>query len=335
MTVTMPIPRRPLVDRFGRKHNYLRISVTDRCNFRCAYCMPHEDMEWKERAEILTFEEIERLSRLFAEMGVDKIRLTGGEPTTRKGIADLASKLASIEGIKTLHMTTNGDALQMVAPSLKLAGLTGLNISLDTLKKDRFYEITRRNRLDRVLEGIETVLGLGFQRVKINVVVMAGVNDDELPDFIEKFWNRDVDIRFIEFMPFLSNRWQKGKLLPYKTMRAILDERFTLVPRLGEASDVAQEFDVIGGSVRVGFITSMTESFCGGCNRIRLTADGRLKVCLFAKTGPSLRDAMRSGATDDELENLIRDALYGKWAAHPPMERLVQVNDLPMISIGG
>jgi cyclic pyranopterin phosphate synthase len=164
---------------------------------------------------------------------------------------------------------------------------------------------------------------------------MAGVNNDELPDFVEKFWNRDLDIRFIEFMPFLSNGWQKGKLLPYKTMRAILDERFTLVPRLGEQSDVAQEFDVIGGSVRIGFITSMTESFCGGCNRIRLTADGRLKVCLFAKTGPSLRDAMRSGATDDELETLIRDALYGKWAAHPPMERLVQVNDLPMISIGG
>ena len=297
--------------------------------------MPHENMEWKDRAEILTFEEIERLSRLFADLGVDKIRLTGGEPTTRKGISELVASLASIDGIRSLHMTTNGDALAAVAPSLKLAGLKGLNISLDSLKPERFYEITRRNRLDRVLEGIDLSLAIGFEKAKINVVAMAGVNDDELPDFIERFWDQPIEIRFIEFMPFLSNGWQKGKLIPYKKMKEILDGRFSLTALAGSATDVAKEFEVAGAQVRVGFITSMTESFCDGCNRIRLTADGRLKVCLFAKTGPSLRDAMRSGATDDELEALIRNALAGKWAAHPPMEQLVQVNDLPMISIGG
>ena len=329
-------PARPaLVDRFGRRHNYLRISVTDRCNFRCAYCMPHEDMEWTPRSEILSFEEIERLTRLFVSMGVDKVRLTGGEPTTRKGLVDLVSSLSPIEGLRSLLMTTNGDAMSTMAVSLREAGLQGLNISLDTLKPDRFFEITRRNRLDRVLDGIEAVLASGYESVKINVVAMTGVNEDELCDFIDHFRDCPVEVRFIEFMPFLSNGWQKGRMLPYAEMRRRLESKFQLTPLETEKSAVAKEFAVEGAKVRVGFITSMTDDFCGGCNRVRLTSDGRLKVCLFAKTGPSLRDAMREGASDDDLAETIRTALDGKWAGHPPMNRLIESNDLPMISIGG
>jgi len=327
--------RQPLTDRFGRRHNYLRISITDRCNFRCEYCMPKEDMEWTPRSEILSFEEIERLSRLFVSLGVDKIRLTGGEPTTRKGLPDLVSKLRAIGGIGPLLLTTNGDALTLLAKPLRDAGISGINVSLDTLKPDRFYEITRRNRLDQVLAGIGAALDAGYESVKINVVAMAGVNDDELCDFIDHFHDQPVEVRFIEFMPFLSNDWKKAKMLPYDQMRSLLESKYNLTPIPTERSAVAKEFAVQGAKVRVGFITSMTDDFCGGCNRLRLTADGRLKVCLFAKTGPSLRDAMRNGATDDELADTICTALDGKWAGHPPMHRLVETNDLPMISIGG
>ncbi len=327
--------RAPLTDSFERRHNYLRISLTDRCNFRCAYCMPVEDMEWTPRQDILTFEEIERIAKLFAAMGVDKIRLTGGEPTVRRGLVELVSKLRAIPGIETLSMTTNGDAFAALASPLKQAGLRAVNISLDTLKPDRFFEITRRNRLDRVLSGIRAALASGFDSVKINVVAMAGVNDDEFTDFLDYFHKENVEIRFIEFMPFLSNGWTQASLIPYKQIKAELEKRFKLSPVDTEPSAVAKDFKIEGSNARVGFISSMTDHFCGGCNRIRLTADGRLKVCLFAKTGPSLRDAMRAGSTDDDLEQLIRSTLSGKWAAHPPMDQLIRVNDRPMIAIGG
>lgn len=324
-----------LIDRFGRKHDYLRISVTDRCNFRCTYCMPHEDVDWTPRSEILSFEEIERSARLFVSLGVNKIRLTGGEPTTRKGLVDLVQRLSNIEGLDHLLLTTNGDALPTLASPLRQAGISGVNISLDTLRSDRFFEITQRDKLDHVLKGIETALSVGFETVKINVVVMSGVNDDELCDFVERFHNQAIEVRFIEFMPFLANDWEKTKLVTYANMRKKLEERYTLLPIPGQKSDVAKEFMVDGANMRVGFITSMTDNFCGGCNRVRLSSDGRLKVCLFAKSGPSLRDAMRSNASNAEIAEVIRIALDGKWAGHPPMNRLIEVNDLPMIGIGG
>lgn len=327
--------RPPLVDTFGRRHNYLRISVTDRCNFRCAYCMPHEHMEWTPRAEILTFEEIERLASLFAAMGVDKVRLTGGEPTTRKDFVQLVEGLHRIEGIKKLLLTTNGAAMSGMAQQLRSAGISGVNISLDTLRADRFFEITGRNKLGQVLDGIDAAIESGFESLKINVVVMSGINQDEIPEFVDRFRNLPIEVRFIEFMPFLDNHWNASKLVPYKEIRRQIESRFTLMPIAGERSDVAKTFGVLGTSMRVGFITSMTDHFCGGCNRLRLTADGRLKVCLFAKTGPSLRDAMRAGASDNILEDTIRRALDAKWAGHPPMDRLIESNDLPMITIGG
>ena len=292
-------------------------------------------MEWTPKSEILSFEELERLSRLLVSLGVDKVRLTGGEPTLRKGVVDLVATLRSIHGLDSISMTTNGDALSGMASRLRASGLNGLNVSLDTLKPDRFYEITRRNRLDRVLAGIADALAAGFDSVKINVVAMAGVNEDELCDFVDHFRDEQVEIRFIEFMPFLSNGWHKGRMLTYAEMRKRIEAKFELSPVKLEDSAVAKVFDIKGAAAQVGFITSMTDHFCGGCNRLRLTADGRLKVCLFAKTGPSLRDAMRSGATDDDIVDTIRTALNGKWKEHPPMNRLTQVNDLPMITIGG
>lgn len=331
----MPDVRAPLVDRFGRRHNYLRISVTDRCNFRCAYCMPNEEMEWSPKEDILTFEEILRLSQIFVSLGVDKIRLTGGEPTIRRGLTELVAGLGALDGVKDLLLTTNGASLATMASDLRTAGLTGVNISLDTLKADRFLAVTKRDRLKHVLDGIDAAFSAGIPKVKINVVAMAGVNEDELVDFVDRFRDRDMEVRFIEFMPFLANDWNRNKLLPYAEMRRIIESSFELEPMETEVSAVAKEFRVKGAKVRVGFITSMTEDFCGGCNRLRLNADGSIKVCLFAPSGVSLRDAIRNGASDDDVAEMIRTALFGKWAGHPPMDRLIAVNDRPMIAIGG
>ncbi len=287
------------------------------------------------RADILSFEEIERLARLFAQLGVDKIRLTGGEPTTRKGLPDLVERLRGIEGVDRLLLTTNGAAMRSLARPLRTAGIDGVNISLDTLDPERFLQITRRDQLNNVLDGIDASLEAGYDSVKINVVVMADVNDDELCQFLHHFRHRPVEVRFIEFMPFVENGWKRGKMMPYADMRNCIEKEFCLTPVPTESSAVAKEFLVQDASVRVGFITSMTEHFCDGCNRLRLTSDGRLKVCLFGKTGPSLRDLIRSGATDDEITEAIRVELDGKWAGHPAMTRLVESNDRPMITIGG
>lgn len=287
------------------------------------------------RAGILSFEEIERLTRLFAGLGVDKVRLTGGEPTTRKGLPELVSRLHGISGVDQLLLTTNGDAMSASAQTLRDAGIHGVNISLDSLDPKRFAEITRRDHLERVLAGIDASLKAGFESVKINVVVMSGVNDDELCQFVQHFRDQPLVVRFIEFMPFLSNDWHQGKMVPYAEMRRKIESEFSLIPIINEKTAVAKDFLVEGAEVRVGFITSMTEDFCGGCNRLRLTADGRLKVCLFAKTGASLRDAMRSGAADAEITEIVRAELNGKWAGHPPITRLLNTNDRPMITIGG
>ena len=297
--------------------------------------MPHEEMEWLPRQEILTYEEIERLASLFVSLGVDKVRLTGGEPTVRRDLDKLVEKLGGIVGLEKLYLTTNGATLKSLAHRLQSAGLSGINISLDTLDPHRFFEITRRGHFSRVLDGIEAALEVGFESVKINVVVMAGVNDDELCNFVHYFREQPVEIRFIEFMPFLANGWERAKMMPYKQMRETIEQKFKLVQVDTDKSAVAKEFRLEDSLVKVGFITSMTDHFCDGCNRIRITADGRLKVCLFSKTGPSLRDPLRAGASDDDLAEIIRSALNRKWAGHPPMSQLIQTNDRPMITIGG
>ena len=325
----------PLVDKFGRRHSYLRVSLTDRCNFRCVYCMPADGVDVKPKDEILSFEEIVRLTKVFARLGVDKVRLTGGEPTVRKGLDGLMSDLSAIPGIERILMTTNGSTLSTHAQIYRDAGLNGLNISIDSLRPDRFAEITRGADLAKVMAGIERALDTGYDSIKINVVLMAGVNEDELCDFVQFAVDRKTHVRFIEFMPFVGNGWDKGGVVPYRQMRATIEEKFKLVPIEVEKSAVAKEFTVAGTGGSIGFVTSVTDDFCGGCNRIRLTAEGQIKTCLFLLAGTSLRDMVRSGASDDELAVAIRAALMTKWAGHPPMERLIGLDDRAMVQIGG
>jgi cyclic pyranopterin phosphate synthase len=297
--------------------------------------MPAEGLEWKEREEILTFEEIERLTRIFARLGASKVRLTGGEPTVRKDIERLMASISNISGVRTLLMTTNGFRLAERAVPYRESGLNGLNISLDSLRPDRFRQITRTDNFAKVWHGVEAALEAGFDPVKINVVVMAGVNEDELVDFVELTRGLPLNVRFIEFMPFLGNGWTKGELYPYRRMREDIEARFRLEALESDPSAVAKDFRVPGFAGSVSFVTSMTESFCAGCNRIRLTADGCLKPCLFGPLEVSLRDPMREGASDDDLEAIIRATLLRKDWGHAPAELIRVEGNRPMISIGG
>lgn len=325
----------PLVDRFGRRHSYLRISVTDRCNLRCRYCMPAEGLPWLERADVLSFEEIEKLARIFVAGGVDKIRLTGGEPTVRRELPALMRRLSAIDGVKSLLMTTNGWTLAAKAREYRDAGLTGLNISLDSLRADRYKEITLSDGLGKVLAGIDAALEAEFESVKVNVVLMAGVNEDELLDFVELARERPINVRFIEFMPFPDNEWNVGRVYPYRQMLARIGERYELKRLPGEKTAVGKDFSIDGFQGTLGFVTSMTDSFCGDCNRLRLTADGQLKVCLFSNGERSLRDLIRAGATDEEVVGAIRTELDHKWKEHPPMEQLFRLENRRMVQIGG
>ncbi len=325
----------PLVDRFGRRHSYLRVSVTDRCNLRCRYCMPAEGLPWLERADVLSFEEIERLARIFVAAGVDKIRLTGGEPTVRRELPALMRRLSAIDGVKSLLMTTNGWTLAAKAKEYRDAGLTGLNISLDSLRADRYKEITLSDGLSKVLAGIDAALDAEFESVKVNVVLMAGVNEDELLDFVELARERPINVRFIEFMPFPDNEWNVGRVYPYRQMLAQIGERYELKRLPGEKTAVGKDFSIDGFQGTLGFVTSMTDSFCGDCNRLRLTADGQLKVCLFSNGERSLRDLIRAGATDEDVVGAIRTELNSKWKEHPPMEQLFRLENRRMVQIGG
>ncbi|MCW5942084.1 MAG: GTP 3',8-cyclase MoaA [Fimbriimonadaceae bacterium] len=329
------VPTAPWTDSFGRRHTYLRVSITDRCNFRCGYCMPAEGVNWRPRTEILSFEEIERLVRLFVRGGVTKVRLTGGEPTVRKDLEELIERLARIEGLGEVWMTTNGSTLAKKADAYRTAGLKGLNVSLDSLRRARFAEITRRDELPKVLDGIDAALAAGFRPLKINVVVMAGVNEDELLDFADFAVDRPVQVRFIEFMPFKGNEWQRGDLYPAAQMREDLRTRYRLAPLTVGPNAVAREFAIEGGKGSVAFVASMTESFCEGCNRLRLTADGMVKSCLFLRADGNLRDPLRTGADDETLARIVRDSLARKWKEHPPMENLLSTNDRSMLEIGG
>jgi len=324
-----------LIDRHGRRHSYLRISVTDRCNLRCAYCMPPQGIAWTPRADVLSDDEIVRLARVFVGLGITKIRLTGGEPLSRRGIEDIARRLSALPGLLALVMTTNGISLDRRARALRDAGVDGLTISLDTLRRDRFLEIAKRDQFQAVMDGISASIEAGFTPLKINVVVMKGVNDDEILDFVAWAKDRPVNVRFIEYMPFPDNHWSTGGLMPWAEMRALIEQRYTLVPLAGDASAVGKDFRLKGHPGTVSFVTSMTESFCGGCNRLRLTCDGNIKSCLFHPAERSLRDAMRGGADDAEIERLILMAVDAKPAAHPPMEELLTVKNRAMIEIGG
>jgi cyclic pyranopterin phosphate synthase len=330
----MTIPNR-LIDRHGRRHSYLRMSITDRCNLRCTYCMPPQGIDWTPRAEILTADEIVRLGTIFVGMGITKIRLTGGEPLSRRDVGQIAERLGALPGLKTLAMTTNGISLAKRAEALRSMGLNALTISLDTLRRDRFKEIAKRDQFGAVMAGIEAALAAGFAPLKINVVVMRGVNDDEILDFVDWARDRPINVRFIEYMPFPDNKWSTGGLMPYAEMRALIAKTHELIPLVGERTAVGKDFRLAGHSGTISFVTSMTESFCGGCNRLRVTADGNIKSCLFHPAEQSLRDCMRAGGSDADIERLILGAVDGKQAAHPPMEELMTMKNRTMIEIGG
>ncbi len=305
-----------LVDPFGRIIRDLRISVTDRCNFRCTYCMPAEGMEWLPRSEVLSFEEIYRVSRIFVErFGVEGIRLTGGEPTVRAHLPMLISQLSGL-GVD-LAMTTNGATLRNSAEELRSAGLRRINISLDTLHADRFEQMTRRNELVNVLAGIDAAVAAGFSPVKINAVIERGVNDDEIVDLARFGRERGVEVRFIEFMPLdATGHWANDRVVGQDEIVERIAEVFPLEQMPARGAAPADRWRYLDGAGTVGVIPSVTKPFCGDCDRVRLTAEGQFRTCLFATDEFDLRAIMRSGGDDDALAQRIVAAVGTKWAGH-------------------
>jgi cyclic pyranopterin phosphate synthase len=311
----------PLVDGYGRVHRDLRISVTDRCNFRCTYCMPEEGMTWLPRDEVLTFEEFERIARVCVEhFGVDSIRLTGGEPTVRAHLPVLVAKLAALRTrdgrAVDVALTTNGATLRSSVDALVTAGLRRVNISLDTLRHDRFAELTRRDELDHVLDGIDAARESGLDPVKINAVVMRGLNDDEIVDLAAFGRDRGVIVRFIEWMPLDADQhWQADAVVSQDEIVSMIDAVFPVEP-VARGHEPAERFIYRDGAGEIGVIPSVTRPFCGSCDRIRLTSDGQLRSCLFAVDEVDLRALVRGGADDDELASAIQRCVAGKWAGH-------------------
>jgi GTP 3',8-cyclase len=308
----------PLVDSWGREIRSVRVSVTDKCNFRCRYCMPAEGLEWLGHKEILSFEEIERLVGLLARMGVDEVRLTGGEPLVRRDLPVLVEKLARIEGVRDLSLTTNGVLLDRLAAPLVAAGLRRLNVSLDSLSHVRFAEITRRDALDRVLTGLaEAERHPELRPIKINCVAIRGFTEAEVPALAELARRKPYVVRFIEFMPLDADQaWRDDDVLTGGEIRALIEEQWPLVEIPAKPSSTARRFRFADGAGEIGFVNPVSEPFCSSCDRIRLTADGKLRTCLFSRREWDLKEPLRDGASDEELERLLRWALAHKELKH-------------------
>ena len=308
----------PLRDGHGRLIGDLRVSVTDRCNFRCQYCMPADGLPWLERAEILRFEEIERLVRLFGAMGVHDVRLTGGEPLVRREFPRLAQMLASIDTVHDLSVTTNGFLLERDAEALVRAGINRFNVSVDSLQRDQFFELTRRDALPQVLRGLEHLASFPEAHpIKINAVAIRGFTEDEVIPFAELARRTAYEVRFIEFMPLdADHAWTEDQVLTGAEIRAAIDAVYPLEPIPREPHATARIYRFADGQGQIGFINPVSEPFCGDCNRIRLTADGRLRTCLFSLNETDLRGPIREGADDEELEQIIRDAVWLKELKH-------------------
>ena len=323
-----------LSDSFQRPINYLRISVTDRCNLRCIYCMPPSGVNLFPRNDILSYEEIGMVARAAAEVGITKLRISGGEPLVRSDLSKLMALLNKIDGIDDLALSTNATLLQAYATELKNAGLRRVNISLDSLKPDRFEQITRQGNLDQVLKGIEVAQSAGLLPVKINMVVLRGINDDEVPDFALKTLKDGWNVRFIELMP-ISNMGLSSHFVSTSEIKQRLTPLGELQPcQTEKGNGPARYFRLPGASGTIGFISPITEHFCFGCNRLRLTADGRLRPCLLADDEINLRQKLRAGTTIAELAELIRQAV----AAKPERHNLGQGGDSPkrpMAQVGG
>jgi cyclic pyranopterin phosphate synthase len=308
----------PLRDGHGRLIGDLRVSVTDRCNFRCQYCMPAEGLPWLERAEILSFEEITRLVSLFAAMGVGELRLTGGEPLVRRQFPALVALLRDVEGLSEISVTTNGFLLERDAAALVAAGVDRFNVSVDSLQRDRFYALTRRDALEQVLVGLRTLADFPEAHpIKVNAVAIRGFTELEVLPFAALARSTDYEVRFIEFMPLDADRaWTRAQVLTGAEIRAAIEEVHPLVEEPREPSATARVFRFADGAGRIGFINPVSEPFCADCNRVRLTADGRLRTCLFSLHETDLRGPLRDGADDAELERIIRDAVWRKELKH-------------------
>lgn len=326
----------PLLDRYGRRHTYVRVSVTDRCNFRCTYCMPAAGLDWLPKTHLLSFEEITRIVRVLANCGVERVRLTGGEPTVRHGLVDLVGQLAAIPGIRDLSMTTNGHLFAAQAQAFKNAGLNRINISLDSLAPAQFRAMTRGGDLSRVLQAIEAALAAGLRPVKINAVIIGGENESQVEAMIEHFapYGSAVMLRFIEYMPFTGNHptWNH---VPVAQLRKKVAVRWGLDPYEGPVGGGPAVYGKVHGTeLVVGFISPITEHFCHDCNRLRLQADGHLRTCLSREALPSLRDLLREGVTDAQLEEELRGRLWAKVPGHEA-DGLVKAFEGTMTSIGG
>ncbi len=332
------MPHAPLIDAFGRVHTNLRVSVTDRCNIRCFYCMPTENVRFKPRHELLSFEEIERFVRVVAGMGVNKIRLTGGEPLVRHDLPVLVRKLAQIPGIRDIALTTNGILLAEQAQALKDAGLSRLNVSLDSLDRETFFRIARREGLEQVLEGIFAAERVGFQKIKLNAVAIRDLTERDVVPLGRFARQHNLEMRFIEFMPLdADGNWGAQQVLSGERIREILEEGIgPLVPLVAEdPSQPAVDFAFADGVGRIGFINPVTQPFCHRCNRLRLTAEGQVRNCLFSTEEWDARELLRSGASDRELAELVRTSVGAKKAGHGINSDEFLKPDRAMYQIGG
>jgi cyclic pyranopterin phosphate synthase len=328
----------PLVDSFGRLHDNLRIGVTDRCNIRCFYCMPETGVKFEARAEILNFEEIERFARIAVSLGISKIRVTGGEPLVRRGLPLLIRRLAAIPGIADLALTTNGVLLPELARPLYEAGLRRLNVHLDTLDRERFRQIARRDDLDKVLRGLDLARDLGYGPIKLNAVAVKGLVEPDIVPLARYARERGFEVRYIEFMPLdAQGLWDLGKVLTAAEIAATLSREISplIAAPYADPRAPASEYVFADGIGAVGFIASVSRPFCLNCNRIRLTADGKLRYCLFAIEEDDVKTPMRAGATDEEIAALVRANLARKWAGHEINTARFVAPPRPMYSIGG
>jgi GTP 3',8-cyclase len=332
-----PRLRSSLVDGHGRRISDLRVSVTDRCNFRCQYCMPADGLPWLEREQILRFEEIERVVRLLAEMGVEDVRLTGGEPLVRREFPKLVGMLARVPGLRDLSLTTNGYLLERDADALVAAGINRVNVSIDSLERDRFFQLTRRDALPQVLRGLDAIARHERVRpIKVNAVALRGFSEQEAIPFADFARSTAFQVRFIEFMPLdADHAWEPDAVLTGEELREIINRVYPLEETPREPHATARVFHFHDGQGEIGFINPVSEPFCGDCNRIRLTAEGLLRTCLFSVGETDLREPLRAGASDDELEQIVRDAVWRKELKHHVGEPGFQQPPRSMSRIGG
>ncbi len=329
-----------LIDRYNRVHDYLRISLTDRCNYNCIYCNPNSVKNFTDKDNLLSFEELLRVITFFAsKLEFKKFRFTGGEPLIRKGIFDFFDEVGKLKAKYgfTTGLTTNGSILKGKVKHLKNSSIDSLNISLDSLNRKQFTAITQVDDLNNLLDVIDESLEAGYSPLKVNTVIIKDINDSEIISFVDYFKNRDVNLRFIEFMPFGSNLWERNGFISYKDIMNIVEENYQLIPIANEPNSVSKDYQLIDYQAKISFISSISEHFCDTCNRIRISSNGNLRVCLFSEGmhGINFKKLFRENYSDEEILKLINEAINTKWEKHPEPEALAVLAENNMMTIGG